>query len=222
MNNIYIGYDSREVEAFSACVNSINTNTSSPIKITPIIRKDLQERGLYTREVDTMSSTEFSFTRFLVPYLANYEGWAIFCDCDFIFLEDIVQLFELADDRYAVMCCKHDYTPTTTTKMDGQVQQVYPRKNWSSLVLWNCNHPKNKNLTPEIVSTQTGQYLHRFTWLDDSEIGSLPIEWNWLIGWYKEPRDGSPKALHFTEGGPWFKNYENCEYSNVYYKYNLT
>ena len=89
-------------------------------------------------------------------------------------------------------------------------------------MLWNCNHPKNKNLTPEVVSTQSGQYLHRFTWLDDSEIGSLPIEWNWLIGWYKEPRDGSPKALHFTEGGPWFKNYENCEYSNVYYKYNLT
>ena len=221
MNNIYIGYDSREVEAYNACVNSINVNTSTPIKITPIIRKDLQEKVLYTREVDTMSSTEFSFTRFLVPYLANYEGWAIFCDCDFIFLEDITQLFELIDDKYAVMCCKHDYTPTNTTKMDGQIQQLYPRKNWSSLMLWNCNHPKNKNLTPEVVSTQSGQYLHRFTWLDDSEIGSLPIEWNWLIGWYKEPQDGSPKALHFTEGGPWFKDYENCEYSNVYYKYNL-
>ena len=220
MNNIYIGYDSREVEAYNACVNSINVNTSTPIKITPIIRKDLQERGLYTRKVDTMSSTEFSFTRFLVPYLANYKGWVIFCDCDFIFLEDIAQLFELADDKYAVMCCKHEYIPTNNTKMDGQVQRVYPRKNWSSLMLWNCNHPKNKNLTPEIVSVQSGQYLHRFAWLDDSEIGSLPIEWNWLVGWYKEPQDGSPKALHFTEGGPWFKDYENCEYSNVYYTYN--
>ena len=221
MNNVYIGYDSREVEAYNTCVNSINVNTSTGIKIIPIIRKNLKAKGIYTRQVDTMSSTEFSFTRFLVPYLSDYKGWSIFCDCDFVFLEDIKHLFNLVEDKYAVMCCQHDYTPKNNIKMDGQVQLAYPRKNWSSLMLWNCSHPKNKSLTPEIVSTQTGQYLHRFNWLDDSEIGSLPIEWNWLVGWYKEPQDGSPKALHFTEGGPWFKNYENCEYSDVYYRYKL-
>ena len=143
----------------------------------------------------------------------------MFCDCDFIFLNDVEELFNNIDDRYAVMCVKHDYTPTSLIKMDGATQHIYPRKNWSSLVLWNCAHPSNRQIDPDLVNTQTGQYLHRFNWLNDEEIGSIPLEWNWLVGWYKEPEDGKPKALHFTEGGPWFDNYKDCEYSEYYYKY---
>ncbi len=100
--------------------------------------------------------------------------------------------------------------------MDGQLQVNYPRKNWSSLILWNCNHPSNKNLNVETVNKLSPQELHRFTWLKDDEIGELPLEWNWLVGWYKE---GNPKALHYTEGGPWFENYRDCEYSEIWKKY---
>jgi len=102
--------------------------------------------------------------------------------------------------------------------MDGQVQTVYPRKNWSSMVLWNCAHPKNKILTPELLNKETPQFLHRFSWLEDEDIGSLPHEYNWLVGWYKEPKDGAPKILHYTEGGPWFDGYRDCEYADVWKK----
>lgn len=219
MRKIFVGYDSREVPAYKACIKSIKDSSKSNIDFIELNTNKLKQSNIYTRDKDPLSSTEFTFSRFLVPYLSNYTGWALFCDCDFIFLEDIENLFSLADDKFAVMCVQHDYTPTNTIKMDGKVQHLYPRKNWSSLVLWNCSHPSNKNLTPDIVNTQTGQYLHRFSWLTDNEIGSIPLQWNWLVGWYKEPRDGHPKALHFTEGGPWFDDFKDCEYSNYYYKY---
>lgn len=216
---VFIGYDSRESQAYDACVNSINKNSFSSYSIHALKISHLRELGIYTREEDSLSSTEFSFSRFLIPYLLNYKGWALFCDCDFIFLEDLENLFSIIDDKYAVMCCKHNYNPKGTLKMDGKTQHLYPRKNWSSLVLWNCSHPSNKHISPEIVNTQTGQYLHRFSWLRDEEIGSIPIQWNWLVGWYKEPENGTPKGLHFTEGGPWFDNYKDCEYSEYYYRY---
>lgn len=216
---IFIGFDTREVAAYTACVNSLLDNSNTNCDIIPLKLNVLRELGIYKRDIDSLSSTEFSFTRFLIPYLCNYNGWAVFCDCDFIFLEDIGKLYELREEKYAVMCAQHNYTPTNVIKMDGKAQHLYPRKNWSSLVLWNCSHPSNKLITPELVNTQSGQFLHRFSWLEDSEIGSIPIEWNWLVGWYKEPENGTPKALHFTEGGPWFENYKNCEYSEAYYKY---
>lgn len=216
---IFVGYDTREVAAYNACINSLKSNSSVNCNIIPLKLNTLTELGIYNRDVDPLSSTEFSFTRFLVPYLCNYSGWAIFCDCDFIFLEDIEKLYQLKDENYAVMCVQHNYTPSSLVKMDGKTQHLYPRKNWSSLILWNCAHPSNKQVTPELINKQTGQFLHRFTWLKDEEIGSLSQEWNWLVGWYKEPSDGMPKALHFTEGGPWFENYINCEYSECYYKY---
>lgn len=218
---IFIGYDSREEEAYNTCVNSIKKNSAGSYKISPIKLSYLRSQKIYTREKDLLSSTDFSFSRFLVPYLSNYKGWSLFCDCDFVFLKDIEHLFKLCDDRYAVMVCKHEYTPTNTRKMDGKIQTVYPRKNWSSLVLWNCSHVKNKNVTPEMVNTETGQFLHRFLWLDDEDIGSIPIQWNWLVNWYKEPEDGSPYALHFTEGGPWFEEYKDCEYSEYYNQYKV-
>jgi lipopolysaccharide biosynthesis glycosyltransferase len=219
MKKIFVGYDSREVPAYSACIKSIKDNCKREVNIIELNTSNLKQSNIYTREKDLLSSTEFTFSRFLIPHLCNYSGWALFCDCDFIFLEDVEELFSLADDRFAVMCVQHNYVPANKTKMDDKVQHIYPRKNWSSLVLWNCSHPSNKKITPDVVNTQSGQYLHRFSWLKDDEIGNIPLQWNWLVGWYKEPSDGYPKALHFTEGGPWFDNFKNCEYSNYYYKY---
>jgi hypothetical protein len=151
--------------------------------------------------------------------MTNYTGWAVFCDCDFVWTVDAAELFAQADDRYAVMVVKHDYTPAPGVKMDNQKQMPYPRKNWSSMILWNCAHPANRPVTPEMVNKETGQYLHRFSWLKDEEIGSVDHSWNWLVGWYKAPKDGAPKVLHYTEGGPWFKEYRDCEYSDVWKKY---
>jgi lipopolysaccharide biosynthesis glycosyltransferase len=219
--NIYIGYDSREDNAYRVCVNSILQNASEPslISIKPLNLKELRQANLYYRPDDPLSSTEFTFSRFLVPLLENYRGVALFCDCDFLFVDDVIELFDLYDHSKALQCCMHDYTPKSQYKMQGAVQHLYPRKNWSSLILYNCAHPSNKKLTKELVNSQTGQYLHRFNWLEDREIGQIPHEWNWLVGWYKEPKDGIPKAIHFTEGGPWHNNYENCEYSNIWRQY---
>ena len=211
--NIYIGYDTREdiayqVSKFSALQQSKN------VSVFPLKLDDLKEQGLYWRGEDKLGSTEFTFSRFLVPELNDYKGWALFCDCDIIFLEDTNNLFNLRDDKYAVMCVQHDYTPKEGTKMDGKQQTLYPRKNWSSLVLWNCGHPSNQKISKELINDPetTGKYLHRFSWLEDHEIGAIPHHWNWLAGWYKEPDDGNPKAIHYTEGGPWFENYRDCEY----------
>ena len=207
---VFVGYDIREDIAFQVCEYSIHKH--QPVaQVIALKQAELRESGVYTRAVDPLSSTEFTFTRFLVPYLADYKGWALFVDCDFVFTADVAELFAKADDRYAVMVVKHDYTPKEGLKMDGCKQLPYPRKNWSSAILWNCAHPANKQMTPDTMNTQTGQYLHRFQWLDDTEIGELDPEWNWLAGWYHEPRDGAPKAIHYTEGGPWFAEYRRCD-----------
>jgi len=213
---VFVGYDSRENIAYEVAKHSIMKKSTVPVTVIPIKQKELRTKGLYTREIDALASTEFTFTRFLIPHLCNYDGWALFIDCDFLFKADIKKLINQCDDRYAVMCAHHDYTPKEGTKMDGQQQTVYPRKNWSSMVLWNCGHPSNKAVDLELVNDPdtTGAYLHRFSWLDDSEIGEVSHEWNWLVGWYNEPEDGEPKALHYTEGGPWFDEYTDCEYSN--------
>ena len=211
--NIYIGYDTREDIAYQVSKFSI-LQRSKNVSVIPLKLDDLKEKGLYWRGEDKLGSTEFTFSRFLVPELNDYKGWALFCDCDIIFLEDINNLFNFKDDKYAVMCVQHDYTPKEETKMDGKQQILYPRKNWSSLVLWNCGHPSNQKISKELINNPetTGKYLHRFSWLKDEEIGAIPHYWNWLVGWYKEPNDGYPKAIHYTEGGPWFENYRDCDY----------
>jgi lipopolysaccharide biosynthesis glycosyltransferase len=217
---IYVGWDSREDIAYQVAKFSIELKSSVPVEIIPLKQKQLKKQGLYWREADKLASTEFTFTRFLIPQLNDFNGWALFIDCDFVFLDDVKKLFDQADNRYAVMCAQHDYTPKSSVKMDGQVQTTYPRKNWSSMMLFNCGHPSNKALDKEVVnsSRRQGSFFHRLSWLTDKEIGKISHEWNWLVGWYKEPADGTPKALHYTEGGPWFKEYENCEYANEYYK----
>ena len=214
----FVGYDSKEDIAYRVCKYSLFKRASIDIKIFSLKLDELVAKKFYKRDIDPLASTQFTYSRFLVPALMDYKGWAIFCDCDFIFLDDIAKITEKLDENKAVYCVKHDYTPKETTKMDGQVQTVYPRKNWSSMVLWNCEHEKNKMLTPEFLNQQTPKFLHRFSWLEDSEIGELPHNYNWLVGWYREPEDGSPKILHYTEGGPWFDGYRNCEYSDDWKK----
>ena len=215
--NIFIGYDSREDLAYQVCSYSIKSK-SKLAKIFPLKLNELKSKGLYNRDEDKLGSTEFTFSRFLVPVLNDYTGWALFCDCDILFLNSVEELFSQVNDKYAVMCVKHDYTPKGDTKMDGRIQSIYPRKNWSSLVLWNCNHPSNKKITSELVNDPkiTGKFLHRFSWLEDDEIGEISHEWNWLVGWYKEPTDGAPKAIHYTEGGPWFPEYRFCDYHEIW------
>lgn len=210
---IYIGYDEREDIAYRVAKHSASNHL-----VSPLIQSKLRARRVYTREVDKLASTEFSLTRFLVPYLNDYNGWALFVDCDVLFLEDPQHLFNLADDKYALMCVKHDYKPTAATKMDGRQQHLYPRKNWSSVMLFNCSHPSNKKLTPDLVNTATPAYLHRMSWLDDSEIGELPLAWNYLVGWYNKQDHGKPKLLHYTEGGPWLANYKDCEFAEEWNK----
>ena len=210
---VFVGYDPREDIAYQVCKHSI-VRRNKNVEVKPLIQKELRDQGYYDRPLDKLASTEFTFTRFLVPELSNFNGWAVFMDCDMILQTDIAELFAQADNKYAVMCVKHDYTPKEGTKMDGKAQTVYPRKNWSSVMLFNCSHPSNQDLTVELVNDPevTGKYLHRFSWLKDEEIGELNPEWNWLAGWYKEPQDGKPKLIHYTEGGPWFENYRNCDY----------
>ncbi|KAG6538610.1 protein CDI-like [Zingiber officinale] len=220
---IFIGYDPREDAAYQVCRRSLLRRSSIPLEIHPIRQSDLRAAGLYWRDRGPTESTEFSFTRFLTPYLADFRGWGLFVDCDFLFLADAADLFALRDDRFAVMCVHHEYAPAESTKMDGAIQTVYPRKNWSSLVLYNCGHPKNiAALTPEAVSTQTGAFLHRFMWLDDAEIGEIPFVWNFLVGHNKvdpaDPERTSPKAIHYTCGGPWFERYKDCEFADLWNK----
>jgi len=212
-NKIFIGWDSREDVAYRVAKYSAERRTQN-IEIAPLKQPALRESGMYWRDTDKLASTEFTFTRFLIPELMEYNGWALFMDCDMIFQENPDELFKLADDKYAVICAKHEYIPAEGTKMDGQIQTIYPRKNWSSVMLINCGHPSNRILTKELVNDPetTGAYLHRFSWLRDDEIGSLSHEWNWLVGWYTHPTDGNPKAIHYTEGGPYFSKYFSCEY----------
>ena len=212
---IYVGYDSREDVAYRVCKHSIERQAPNATVI-PLIQHKLRESGYYCRPNDPLSSTEFTFTRFLVPYLENHNGWALFIDCDTLLLTDIQELFDLRDDKYAVMVVKHEYWPSKLEKMDGKEQHLYPRKNWSSVMLINCGHESNLAITPNLVNhpNTTGTTLHRFLWLKDEEIGSLHHEWNWLVNWYHAPMEGQPKLIHYTEGGPWFKDYYNCRYSD--------
>jgi len=214
---VFVGYDTSQDIAYKVCEYSIRKHQKD-VEVIPIKQNQLRESGDYYRKEDHLSSTEFSFTRFLVPHLMNYEGWCVFCDCDFVWLEDIHNLFKLCNDKYAVMVVKHNYNPKKLLKMGSKLQTSYPRKNWSSMILWNCNHPSNQKLTIEQVNNERGSYLHQFQWLRDEEIGELPVEWNWLAGWNS---GAVPKTIHYTEGGPWLKGYENCEYSYVWNEYHL-
>ena len=219
-NNIYVGWDSREDIAYQVCEHSIRRRSKeySVGDVVPLKQDTLREQKLYWRDKDKLSSTEFTLTRFLVPHINEYNGWAVFCDCDMVWQINPRDLFSLRDNNKAVMVVKHEYEPTESTKMDGQAQLPYPRKNWSSMILWNCSHPKNKALDLDTVNTASPSFLHRFEWLDDDDIGELPHAYNWLVGWYDVEHDGEPKILHYTEGGPWFEETRNCEFDHIWKK----
>jgi lipopolysaccharide biosynthesis glycosyltransferase len=207
---IYIGFDQRESVAYHTFVQSLIDNASIPLQITPLATKNL---NCYEEKHEDKSN-DFVYSRFLTPFLNEFEGWAIFADGDMVCQTDIKELLELRDDSKALQVVKHDYKTKAHQKYLGNINQDYPRKNWSSVILWNCSHPKHKILTPDFISNQTGKYLHRFSWLEDEEIGELPKEWNWLATEY--PNNEQAKIIHYTLGTPCFKNYRETEMSDVW------
>ncbi len=210
---VFVGWDPREDIAWEVCRHSILSRTDpKEVHVKPLIQAELRQAGFYTREPDTKAATEFSLTRFLTPHLAGKKGYAIFVDCDFLFLTDIRQVLAEVDPSKAVSVVQHDYKPTESTKMDGCVQYAYPRKNWSSFMVFNLEHPVVQSLTPDIVNTQTPAHLHRFEWLKDDQIGSLDRGWNYLEGWYP-PGYSKLNAIHYTRGGPWFDHMQDCDFA---------
>ena len=213
MINIFIGYDSKEKVAYNVLSHSIIQNSTKPVAITPIALNNLKDD--FVRERNALSSTEFSFSRFMIPHLMNYQGWALFMDCDMLMFEDISKLWRMRDDSKAIQVCKHDYTPKESKKFLGQVQTKYEKKNWSSFMLMNCK--KCTTLTPDYVNKASGLELHQFKWLEgDHLIGDLPLEWNWLVGEYEHKDD--VYNVHYTKGGPWFEDYAKCDYSQDWFR----
>jgi lipopolysaccharide biosynthesis glycosyltransferase len=210
--NVFIGYDSEQDIAFSVCKQSILNYTNESVIINKINSDTING---YNRAFDPLASTPFTYARFYIPFIANYEGCSVFCDGDFLFLNDIKILFDMFDPNFAVQVVKHNYTPSSTIKMNNKIQTSYPKKNWSSLIIWNNEHPKNKQLNLSLLNSSTGSFLHQFKWLEETDIGEIPCSWNWLVGWYQKSEKLFPNALHFTEGGPWLKPIEN-EYDNIW------
>ncbi len=205
---VFVGYDPREAVTFSVLAHSIHRHASVPVSITPLMLSQLG--GVMTRPRDPLQSTDFSFSRFLTPYLCGFQGWSLFTDCDMIVCDDIAKLWALRDDRYAVMCVQHDHKPTESVKFLGAVQTKYDKKNWSSVMLF--NNAKCAALTPEYVNSASGLELHQFKWLDDdSLIGAVPQDWNHLVD--VNPANADAKLVHYTLGGPYFNEYMNCEFA---------
>ena len=211
--NIYIGYDEREDIAARICKYSIE-QLAPTSNIHFLKSQNIPE---YVRPREENQSTDFTYTRFMIPYINNYTNFSVFCDCDFLFLNDINDLMGSIDTTKAVSVVKHPpYIPHTFVKMDGIAQHMMERKNWASLMVFNNAHPSNKKLTPAYVNTlMPGKLLHQFEWLYDHEIGSISLEWNTLDNYYYL---SDPKAIHYTDGGPWFKGYENTMYSQYWWK----
>jgi lipopolysaccharide biosynthesis glycosyltransferase len=201
---LFIGYDPREAVVYHVCVNSIIRHASQPVAITPLALKNLG--GYVERHRD--GSNEFTYSRFLVPELTGRSGWALYIDGDMLLRTDIAELWNLRDEGKALLCVHHDYKTRTEEKYLGARNEDYPRKNWSSVILWNCAHPVNRALTPRFVEQATGAELHRFSWLPDDLLGELPREWNWL------PDELGPnpraKLLHWTLGAPCFHEFANA------------
>lgn len=209
---IFIGYDPREAIAYHVCANSIIRHSSKPVALTPLALTNMQDY----EEKHTDGSNHFIYSRFLVPHLMNYQGWAIFMDGDMILRDDINKLWEQREEDKAVMVVKHNYETRMTEKYLGSKNENYPRKNWSSVILWNCAHPANRTITPEFVMNATGAQVHRFSWLADELIGELPIEWNWLPDEYGE-HPGS-QLVHYTLGTPSFHDFATTPMGNEWHR----
>lgn len=210
MIRVFIGFDPREAINYAVLANSISRLSTTPVSITPL---NLANLPMYN-EIHTDGSTEFSYSRFLVPHLMNYTGWAIYMDCDMLVRSDISKLWALQDSNYAVQCVKHNYSTKQSVKFWGNNNNNYYRKNWSSLMLFNCS--KLTNLTPPLIENSTGKFLHQFEWIDDSDVGELPIEWNWLADEYGV--NDSASLIHYTLGSPCFEEYKDTPMSDKWFE----
>lgn len=224
---MYVGWDPREQTAFSVATSSVQRHLSEFIPIHGLVLADLQAKGLYTRPIehrpgpaghsilwdvlsDAPMATEHACSRFLTPHLAK-TGWALFMDGDMLARVDLAEVFEGLDPAKAVYCVQHQFEPAPGAKMDGQVQAPYARKNWSSMTIWNVDHPANRALTLDLINSAPGRDLHRFCWLDDADIGALDPAWNFLVG-HSDPSI-DPKLVHFTSGLPDMPGFENVPYA---------
>jgi len=212
MIRVFIGYDPREAVAFSVLSHSIHTRSSEPVAIAPLMLSQLK-REMW-RERNPLQSTDFSFSRFLTPSLSGFEGWSIFMDCDMLVLDDIAKLWALRDERYAVMCIKHDHQPREDIKFLDAVQTKYEKKNWSSVMIF--NNRLCQKLTLEYVNRAHGLDLHQFTWCEDHQIAGMPKEWNWLVGEEGYDATGDPKLIHYTKGTPCFPDYAEQDFAELW------
>ena len=211
--DIYIGFDRNEIVSYHVLCQSILEKSSRPVRFTPLNLRNLS--SCFSRDRNALQSTEFSFSRFLVPYLSGFAGWSLFLDCDMLAMTDFSELFDLADPTKAVMVCKHDYQPKEDSKFLGQVQTKYEKKNWSSCILF--NNAKCRALSPEYVNSATGLELHQFKWLEsEGQIGDIPLDWNYLVDCGSEVEHVS--FVHYTLGGPFFKEFYNVEYAPEWYR----
>lgn len=207
--DVFVGYDRDEIVAYHSLCASILEHASQPVRFTPINLASLG--ATFHRERLAQQSTEFSFSRFLTPFLSAYTGWSLFMDCDMLVRADIAELFALREDRHAVMVCQHNYVPRDEVKFLKNPQATYAKKNWSSVMLF--NNARCRALSPGFVNTASGLELHQFRWLETEDlIGALPLEWNWLVGEY--PFNAEARIAHFTRGGPYFSAYEDCDYAD--------
>ena len=220
---VYIGYDPREFDAFRVAAYTL-TQTSGIIPHA-LDTERLRASGLYWRDVDARHgqfydlpsqapcSTDFATSRFLTPIICQ-SGWALFTDCDVVFIDNVLDMLDEIEPSKAVYVVKHKYFVQEETKMDGQKQTRYQRKNWSSVMLFNCDHPANRRLSLESVNRMAGRNLHQFYWLADSEIGELDPKWNWLVGVTDKPDD--PGIAHFTLGGPWIDGWNQKPHDRIW------
>lgn len=212
---VFIGWDSREDIAYEVAKHSI-LKYNPDVEIIPLKLYELREQGLYTRADDKKGSTEFTISRFLVPFLSGYKGWSVFMDCDVLARENVANIVLDANENDGgtsmkdVYCVQHDYSPKSKMKMDGQMQHIYPRKNWSSVMLF--NNSQCQTLTPDVVNNETPMYLHRLMWAET--VGELSYQWNNLAGYY----DGieNEGIIHYTDGGPWFENHRDCPHATLW------
>jgi hypothetical protein len=213
---VFIGYDPVESVAWHVMAHSIFSRSSLPVAIIPVNLKNL--KGIYNRNPDSRQSNEFSFSRFLVPFLSDFNGVSLFFDCDMLMRVDVAKLLQESNiEKYGVSVVKHDYSPRDKVKYLNNKQHAYPRKNWSSVVVWNCSHPSHKILTPSFIDSAEPSFLHRFSWLKDDEIGELDVRWNWLVGEYDNP-PLDVNNVHWTVGGPYFHEYQNVDFSEEWFQ----
>lgn len=213
MIRVFVGYDPHEIVACNVFQHSVLEHSSQPVAFIPLAPGSL---GNHYSEPREDGSNNFIYRRFLVPYLCDYIGWAIFADGDMLCREDIAKLWAMRDPNKAVQVVKHLYKTKHPVKYMGAKNEDYPRKNWSSLVLWNCSHPANAKLTPDMIMHKPGAFLHRFSWLEDKDIGELPADWNWLVTEY--PKLETASLVHFTLGAPCFGEYHYCDYAEEWHR----